>query len=101
MARFAEASGVEIEAGSSQPPTGSPANNQTETSPSIADRGQMNSSSATQRQRPPAAQEERPHTRLRDGIRKPRVYTDGTIRYGMIASTGEHSNLTEALTYSN
>jgi hypothetical protein len=61
----------------------------------------MNSSSTTQRQRPPVAQEEQPHTRLRDGIRKPHVYTDGTIRYGMIASTGEPSNLTKALTYSN
>jgi hypothetical protein len=39
----------------------------------------------------------RPRTRLQDGIRKPRTYTDGTIRYGLFSSTGEPDNLTEAL----
>ena len=38
-----------------------------------------------------------PRTRLQAGIRKPKIYTDGTIRYGLLASTGEPSNLEEAL----
>jgi hypothetical protein len=47
---------------------------------------------------PPAA----PHapegrTRLQKGIRNPKIYTDGTIRYGMLTSTGEPSKITEAL----
>ncbi|XP_071685509.1 uncharacterized protein [Lolium perenne] len=36
-------------------------------------------------------------TRLQNGIRKPRVFTDGTIRYGMLTSTGEPRNIREAL----
>jgi hypothetical protein len=39
----------------------------------------------------------RPRTRIQAGIRKPKVYTDGTIRYGCYTSTGEPSNLDEAL----
>jgi hypothetical protein len=39
----------------------------------------------------------RPCTRLQGGIRKPRQYTDGTIRYGMFSSIGELENLAEAL----
>jgi hypothetical protein len=38
-----------------------------------------------------------PRTRLQKGIRRPKIYTDGTVRYGMFTSTGEPSNLTEAL----
>jgi hypothetical protein len=39
----------------------------------------------------------RPGTRLQHGIRKPKIYTDGTVRYGLLASTGELSNHHEAL----
>jgi hypothetical protein len=35
-------------------------------------------------------------TRLRKGIRHPKKYTDGTVRYGMLSSTGEPLTLTEA-----
>jgi hypothetical protein len=38
-----------------------------------------------------------PGTCLRHGIRKPKIYTDGTMRYGLLASTGEPSNHHEAL----
>jgi hypothetical protein len=48
---------------------------------------------------PPEAPEapERPRTRLQDGIRRPKVYNDGTICYGCFASSGEPQNLDEAL----
>jgi hypothetical protein len=39
----------------------------------------------------------RPGTRLQHGIRKPKIYTDGTVRYGLLASTREPSNHHEAL----
>jgi histone deacetylase 1/2 len=39
----------------------------------------------------------RPRTRLQSGIRQPKVYTDGTIRYGFYTSTGEPQSLDEAL----
>jgi hypothetical protein len=39
----------------------------------------------------------RPHTRLQGGIRKPKIYTDGTIRYGCLAVTSEPRNIEEAL----
>jgi hypothetical protein len=38
-----------------------------------------------------------PQTRLQDGIRKPKHYIDGTIRYAYSASSGEPYNLQEAL----
>jgi hypothetical protein len=38
-----------------------------------------------------------PRTRLQKGIKNPKVYTDGTIRYGMLTSTGEPRTLPEAL----
>lgn len=31
----------------------------------------------------------RPHTQLSSGIRKEKVYTDGTIKYGCFTTTGE------------
>jgi hypothetical protein len=34
---------------------------------------------------------------LQKGIRHPKKYTDGTVRYGMLSSTGEPCTLTEAL----
>jgi len=39
----------------------------------------------------------RPVTRLQHGIQKKKIYTDGTIRYGMLASTGEPTDLADAL----
>jgi hypothetical protein len=41
---------------------------------------------------PPAAR-----TRLQKGIKKPKHYTDGTIRYSFLCTTGEPQNLKEAL----
>ncbi|XP_071685400.1 uncharacterized protein [Lolium perenne] len=46
---------------------------------------------------PPATTSMRPRTRLQQGIRQPKQYTDGTIRYGMFAATGEPQTLDEAL----
>lgn len=43
----------------------------------------------------------RPVTHLQRGIRKQKVYTDGTVRYGMLTTTGEPQNLDEALTDKN
>nr|CAD1824304.1 unnamed protein product [Ananas comosus var. bracteatus] len=39
----------------------------------------------------------RPRTRLQAGVRKPKVYRDGTIRYGLFTATGEPQSLEEAL----
>jgi hypothetical protein len=36
-------------------------------------------------------------TRQQHGIKKPKTYTDGTIRYGLLTATGEPSTLGEAL----
>lgn len=44
----------------------------------------------------------RPHTRLQSGIRKDKIYTDGTIRYdkqSYFTLTGEPQNLEEAFTH--
>jgi hypothetical protein len=35
------------------------------------------------------------------GIRKPHVYNDGTVRYGMLAASGEPSSLADALQNDN
>jgi hypothetical protein len=39
----------------------------------------------------------RVQTRLQKGIKNPKVYTDGTIRYGLLVSTDEPCSLSEAL----
>jgi hypothetical protein len=39
----------------------------------------------------------RSSTRLQHGIRKPKVYIDGTIRYDLLTSSGEPNHLDEAL----
>jgi histone deacetylase 1/2 len=45
---------------------------------------------------------ERPRTRLQHGIRKPKVYTDGTVRYGHLAVASEEpSSLNDALSDPN
>jgi hypothetical protein len=40
-------------------------------------------------------------TRLQKGIRNPKQYTNGTVRYGMISATGEPHTLSEALSDKN
>ena len=40
-------------------------------------------------------------TRLQKGIRQPKKYTDSTIRYGMLTSTGEPRNFKEAMVDKN
>ena len=42
-------------------------------------------------------QQQRPTTRLQHGIRKPKIYTDGSIKYGFLTAIGEPQNLEEAL----
>jgi hypothetical protein len=39
----------------------------------------------------------RPSTHLQHGIRKPKVYTNGPICYGLLTSSGEPNHLDEAL----
>jgi histone deacetylase 1/2 len=39
----------------------------------------------------------RPHTRLQSGIVKPKVYTDGTVRYASLCTSGEPDSADEAL----
>jgi len=39
----------------------------------------------------------RPRTRLQAGIRQPKQFKDGTVRYGLLTTTGEPNNLDEAL----
>jgi hypothetical protein len=46
---------------------------------------------------PQPEEQTRPRTRLQAGIRQPKVYSDGTVRYGMLTSTGEPQTLEEAL----
>lgn len=46
---------------------------------------------------PSPIQQLRPRTRLQDGIIKRKQFTDGTIRYGNLCSTGEPEYLGEAL----
>jgi hypothetical protein len=46
---------------------------------------------------PQRAVQQRPKTCLQSGIRKPKVYTDGTVKYGCFTSSGEPHNLDEAL----
>lgn len=43
----------------------------------------------------------RPCTRSQSGIRKAKVYTDGTVKYGLITASGEPQNLEEAMTDKN
>ncbi|WVZ86147.1 hypothetical protein U9M48_032980 [Paspalum notatum var. saurae] len=43
------------------------------------------------------AQTDAPRIRLQHGIRKPKVYTDGTVKYACLADSGEPSTLQEAL----
>jgi hypothetical protein len=38
-----------------------------------------------------------PSTRLQHGIRKSKLYTDGTVRYGLLTSSGEPQNHNKAL----
>jgi histone deacetylase 1/2 len=56
--------------------------------------GSSGSSADSDPVQPPAAE---PRTRLQKGIRNPKIYTDGTVRYGMLTSTGEPRTTSEAL----
>ncbi|XP_071678623.1 uncharacterized protein [Lolium perenne] len=38
-------------------------------------------------------------TRLQQGFRKPKIYKDGTVRYGLLTSSGEPQHLSEALSH--
>ena len=49
----------------------------------------------------PSPEPQRPTTRSQRGIVKPKKFTDGTIRYGNLCSTGEPQSLQEALGDSN
>lgn len=49
----------------------------------------------------PVASPSRPKTRQQSGIRKPKIYTDGTVRYGYFTSSGEPQSLNEALENKN
>lgn len=44
---------------------------------------------------------QRPRTRLQDGIRRHKIYMDGTVKYGMLAVNGEPNDLNEALNDDN
>jgi hypothetical protein len=46
---------------------------------------------------PPPSSPPGPRTRLQKGIHNPKKYTDGTVRYGLLSSTGEPRNLPAAL----
>ena len=50
---------------------------------------------ATATENPPGPP--RPRTRLRDGIRKPKVYTDDTVRYGCFIASDKPQSFDEAL----
>ena len=39
----------------------------------------------------------RPRTRLQNGIRKEKVYTDGTVKYSFLTSTDEPCSVNDAL----
>lgn len=43
----------------------------------------------------------RPCTRSQSGIRKEKVYADGTIKYGLFTSSSEPQNLEEAMSDKN
>jgi hypothetical protein len=55
------------------------------------------SSAAPTANPPPPPPVQAPRTHLQQGICNPKIYTDGTIRYGMFKSTREPSKLLEAL----
>ena len=40
----------------------------------------------------------RPRTRVQDNIRKPKQFTDGTVRYGLLSEVAEPSSFRDALT---
>lgn len=53
--------------------------------------------SAPSSHEPSAPSSSQARTRLQSGIRKPKVYTDGTVRYGCFTSSGEPHHIEEAL----
>jgi hypothetical protein len=88
---------------------GSGSSTHTSSLPAVDARGQNTAASTSicagtsqqqQRQAPPPSPE-RACTRLCDDIRRPRVYRDGTIHYGLHACVGEPLNLVAALSGNN
>jgi hypothetical protein len=61
-------------------------------SPDDSVSAQSGADSQTSSPKPP-----RPSTRLQDGIHKPKVYTDGTVRYGLLATSDEPCDHHEAV----
>jgi histone deacetylase 1/2 len=80
--------------GSSTPPHGSPGGSST---PSGATPPGTTSSPAASSSPSVPSSPPRPRTRLQGGIHKPKVYTDGHVRYGFFNSAGEPDNVEEAL----
>ena len=74
------------------PPPPSPAHDEIENGA-----GSSGSSGESDDSASPSSPIAEPRTRLQKGIRQPKQYTDGTIRYGMLSATGEPSSLSEAL----
>jgi hypothetical protein len=92
--RTGTASGARGDAGEAAPstaPTG--ATGSSADDPGSAPTG----SSATAPGADTGVEPQRPKTRLQSGISKPKVFTDGTVRYAHLTSTGEPSSLSEAL----
>jgi hypothetical protein len=63
--------------------------------PSVSTSAPERGSSGPQASAPPAPSPRR--IRLMDGIRKPKIYNDGTMRYGNLTSSTEPYNMQEAL----
>jgi hypothetical protein len=64
---------------------------QTQTQDSAPNNNKTSTSSA------PSGDTVQPRTRLQGGIRKPKIYIDGPIKYSLLKTTGEPHNLEEAL----
>jgi len=73
----------------------------TESTPGSAQASSSNGSSVTSQGSDEAVMNpepvQRPHTRLQRGIVKPKVYTDGTVRYANVCTSTEPNTVREAL----
>ena len=63
----------------------------------LSSEGKQDPNSEVQSTAPATTNTNRPRTRLQDGIRKEKKYTDGTVKYGFLTSTGEPTSTEEAL----
>jgi hypothetical protein len=76
--------------------SGAPAANSDEDSPRLS--ADVDAAAAQNNDAPaPTDAPVRPRTHLQSGIRKEKKFTDGTVRYGLLAANGEPNNLEEAL----